>query len=110
MLTDFSTDMTPNIPRLPPQPWAPNSVSDADEIYSAAKNIGTACIRNTDSYGWASIGPSQSLGVFIWASGSTLERDVSRPLGDVAPLMPGYIPSSPLPGGVTSRGRVMGFV
>lgn len=104
MLTDFSEEILHSIPRPPPEPWPTNDVADTVELWNAAKRIGNACVRDADGYGWESVGASQSLGVFVWAGGSALEKDVSRPAGirNVVPSLPGYRPGNPLPGGTTS--------
>ena len=104
MLTDFSEDKRNTLPGAPPQPWLTNDVSSPRELWDAAKLIGDFCIRDASGFGWASVGRGQSIGVFIWASGSNLERDVSRSqaLGNPAPLVFGNTISSPLPNVTTS--------
>ena len=104
MLTDFSKDKSRSIPRLPPEPWATHEVADAGELLKAAQLVGDACVRDANAYGWAPVGARQNLGVFIWAGGSALEQDVSRPGGleNTSLLLPGYKPSDQLPATITS--------
>ena len=70
-----------SIPRLPLEPWATYDVSDSAEIWEAANNVGNDCITSSKTFGWASVGNSHSLGVFVWAKGCVLERDAFRVSG-----------------------------
>ena len=81
MLSDFSPNLLYTIPRLPPQPWETNDISDTGEIWTAAKSVGETCVSNLKTFGWASVGSYQSMGVFVWARGSVLEKDAFRSEG-----------------------------
>ncbi len=79
MIADFSPVMRNAIPRLPPPPaWVGNDVADAFMLWNAAKMVGDTCLRDAGTYGWAPVGATGGIGVFLWAKGSLLEKDAYR--------------------------------
>ena len=96
MITDFSRAARTDIPRVPPPPWAKNDVSDCGELLAAGQSVNRTCLRDTNSFGWAPVGYQYSIGVFVWALGSELDKDLFRSNGyqRPGPLVPITTPTS----------------
>ena len=71
----------PPLPPLPGEPQGPFQKTDVlsfQEIFEAMRRVTVNCIE-TEYLGWERVGQDRSVGVFLMATGSELERNI--PIG-----------------------------
>ena len=74
MLVDFPTSEP--LPGEPPGRHPPRDVATFEQVWESARRIYVGCIHTENSAGWEVIGRDEQTGVFIWSSGSEVDRAV----------------------------------
>ncbi|MCJ1455608.1 hypothetical protein MMC28_005963 [Mycoblastus sanguinarius] len=69
-----------SIPMLPAEPFSPTDTANYQYIAAVAQSLIEACIDDYSPQcgGWQSVGGRNSIGVFLWATLSVMDRRVPR--------------------------------
>lgn len=77
MLWDFPAD--PPLPPLPGDPTGPFQRTDVlsfQDVFDAVRRVSLRCVGNVGDVGWEAVGARESVGVFVVATGSEVERNI----------------------------------
>ena len=74
MLVDFPDSQL--LPGQPPGPHPPRAKTSFEQLWGAAGRIVLACIRPEGFAGWEVVGRQNAIGVFVWSTGSEIDRAV----------------------------------
>lgn len=103
MLRSFAPGALPGQPTPPGgHEYSPWEVGRYSEVWEATKRIVLGCVRPQEQGGWEAVGEGGNLGVFVWSTGSVIDRGIHAAVGTLPAAKNGTSWRAPAGGAVTT--------